>query len=613
MNIKIITVLGVLTMLYFSSCEDVLDKHNLNSVSDNIWDTENQSIMFLNRLYETCMPTSGLGEFGDLTEEFQDDDNEEILYGIYNDVSNQMGSHGNKEMHLDNYRKIRDLNILIEGVNEGSLSDSVKGLITGQAYFLRALRYWRMVRMHGGVSFVLHVQDPFYEDLNVPRETTKRSVELIVKDLDRAIKLLPEKWRSESDCGRITKGAAAAFKGRVLLTWASPLFNRSGDQSRWQTAYKANFAADSILTFGQNPRKLNTVFENIFTDNVMVNDEAILFRTYDGTVYKNNWEENIRPMSGGGAKKCQPTWELVKAFPMANGKFTADPTSGFDSVMYWVNRDPRFYYTVGFTGGQWPMAGRTTGSDVIAYYASKNYIENLLSSLTNSFLCRKASDYGVDYAEVGNTTTTWHELRYAEVLLNLAECANEIGDGQTAIDKLIMVRKRAGIEAGDDGNYGLPDKNDQEFLRETIMNERLAEFAYEGKRYWDLRRRLMYRKDLGKYTKKLNGTQRHSIVLRPKSPYTNKVGGTGAYSKYYRIDTVLIENHFDLNSAVDYDKYFTRSYNVIEETGPGLSGIITYQELYDFYVIPKAIIESCPAVKQTIGWKSDATFDPLAE
>lgn len=59
--------------------------------------------------------------------------------------------------------------------------------------------------------------------------------------------MLPGKW-DNSNWGRITSGAAAALKGRLLLAYASPLFNRNDDQVRWQAAYDANKAAYDLLT-----------------------------------------------------------------------------------------------------------------------------------------------------------------------------------------------------------------------------------------------------------------------------------------------------------------------------------------------------------------------------
>ncbi len=52
----------------------------------------------------------------------------------------------------------------------------------------------------------------------------------------------------ENDFGRITKGAAMDFKGRVLLTYASKQFNPNNDRTRWQTAYNACLAAQKELS-----------------------------------------------------------------------------------------------------------------------------------------------------------------------------------------------------------------------------------------------------------------------------------------------------------------------------------------------------------------------------
>jgi hypothetical protein len=54
---------------------------------------------------------------------------------------------------------------------------------------------------------------------------------------------------------------------------------------------------------------------------------------------------------------CNPSWELVKAFPMSNGMATNEVGSGFDSTYYWKNRDPRFYATIAYNGCTWPLTG----------------------------------------------------------------------------------------------------------------------------------------------------------------------------------------------------------------------------------------------------------------
>lgn len=106
-----------------------------------------------------------------------------------------------------------------------------------------------MVMMYGGVPIIDNVQNPIIGDsegihLVVPRSSTKECIDFICKDLQTAADYLPARWESENkNFGRITSGAALALKGRVELLYASPLFNRADDVTRWETAYQTNLAA----------------------------------------------------------------------------------------------------------------------------------------------------------------------------------------------------------------------------------------------------------------------------------------------------------------------------------------------------------------------------------
>lgn len=84
----------------------------------------------------------------------------------------------------------------------------------------------------------------------------------------------------------------------------------------------------------------------------------------------------------------------------------------------------------------------------------------------------------------------WVMFRYAEILLNFAEAENEYlsSPSQDVYDAIIALRKRAGIEAGNDNLYGLRDDMSQADMRKVIQNERRIELAFEEHRYWDIRR-----------------------------------------------------------------------------------------------------------------------------
>ena len=93
--------------------------------------------------------------------------------------------------------------------------------------------------MVGGVPIIKEVQDIVAESV-VPRATTKECIEFICEDLELSAELLKPfttngGW-STSDFGRVTSGTALALKGRVLLLYASPLFNRKNDVARWEQA-----------------------------------------------------------------------------------------------------------------------------------------------------------------------------------------------------------------------------------------------------------------------------------------------------------------------------------------------------------------------------------------
>ena len=85
------------------------------------------------------------------------------------------------------------------------------------------------------------------------------------------------------------------------------------------------------------------------------------------------------------------------------------------------------------------------------------------------------------------------EIRYAEVLLNLAECAAEVGNKDPEVYTILKeIRKRAGITANADELYGLKANMTKQELIDAVLFERRIELAYEGKRFWDMRRRMMF-------------------------------------------------------------------------------------------------------------------------
>jgi len=176
-------------------------------------------------------------------------------------------------------------------------------------------------------------------------------------------------------------------------------------------------------------------------------------------------------------------------------------------------------------------------------------------------------------------------MRLAEVMLNYAETANETGDLPTALDLVKQIRKRAGIEAGADGNYGIQAAN-KEQMRTAILAERNIELCFEGHRFWDLRR-----------NRKLdvldNGTKHGIEAIAINANGTEmEIKQASALAAAYE----LKENQF--------------KYNVLQVPKNGVKVNIV-PDTYYFFPISQSVIDRNPQILQNKDWGGN--FDPTME
>ncbi|MDY4926106.1 MAG: RagB/SusD family nutrient uptake outer membrane protein, partial [Prevotella sp.] len=147
--------------------------------------------------------------------------------------------------------RIRNINDVIKGISNGNLKEEEKRELLGQVYFWRAWSYYLLVKWYGGVPIITEPQEVSASSFT-QRSSTKECIDFMCKDLDMAAEYLAPYttnggWQSSDDYGRVTSGAALALKGRILLMYASPLFNRSNDKARWQEAYDCIKASIPVL------------------------------------------------------------------------------------------------------------------------------------------------------------------------------------------------------------------------------------------------------------------------------------------------------------------------------------------------------------------------------
>ncbi len=414
----------------------------------------------------------------------------------------------------DYYKGIRKANIFINNIDVVPFNITYKNAkgevhplnvtMKAEARFLRAYFYFEMVKRYGGVPLVGNEVYVLGDDMEIPRNTFAQCIEYIVSELD-AIKddLRTNPTEDATNYAHaLTREACMAMKTRVLLYAASPLFNErpieagnelvgyaSYDRERWNMAAKAAKAfIDEYGAEGKNTYGLTADFRNVFLNFYdATNNPEVIFCRLRGENKDIETTNGPLGFTGNmlGNGRTNPTQNLVDAFPMKDGKFPSYSQYKVDTKEGpYVNRDPRFEYTILHHGSLWLSRNLDTSQN------GANNPTNSAKYTKTSYYMRKFMGAFEEKGEYANCKHFWVIFRYAEILLNYAEAENEYlpSPSDDVYNAIIALRQRAGIEEGTDKMYGLKKSMTQAEMREVIQNERRIEMAFEEQRYWDIRR-----------------------------------------------------------------------------------------------------------------------------
>ncbi|UAY56207.1 RagB/SusD family nutrient uptake outer membrane protein [Arachidicoccus terrestris] len=534
------------------------------------------------------------------------------------------------------YTRIRYCSDLIEKMGDpvsAALSADFKKTAKGQAYFLRALQYFDLVRIYGGVPIVTTVQNNSTTDVSIqtPRSTSSECFAQIVSDLDSAAMLLPMIWDEPStNYGKFTAAAALAMKSRVLLTAASPLFNKDWDNpasKKWQDALKAGLDAETKLSsagYGLYGSSAKDWSEMSLQGNTDFNKGAIMVflfstETSESSAYGNGWEDQLRPTGYGGSGGLSATKQMLDLFPLANGK---RPTAenGYVDTFFFENRDPRFYRTFEFSGEKWGVKGNENKSTwFYRWYDDKGKINYYGGNQTNSpAIVRKNSDPEADSTGYEFSGTNIIAYRYAELLLNIAECYAATGDINNAVKYIGKIRARVGIP--EDNNYGVGNLSTKYQAIEAVLYERRVELAYEGKRFWDVQRWMLYdntAKSGNTVTKlglkPINGTAREGYYWQAK-------GDPQADPLTPEERNILIDpDAADFKEQLDKLKAIYQAHFVMTPLDKpwdqvnGNANLIEFKPNYYISGLPSSVLGMNSWLEQTEGWMdysgAPGTFD----
>lgn len=382
-----------------------------------------------------------------------------------------------------NYKYISQCNSFFENVDKvTNLSADNKKRLMGEMKTLRALRYFNLVKHYGGVPIITKTFG-LTDKFDQIRNSMEQCFKFILSELEEAIALLPD---IASKTGKIDKGIAMAFKSRILLYYASPLFNTGNDASRWQNAADA---AKSVIDMGKYKLTPWTNYKNMFIKFDAGNKETIFIAINQSGVSSEGHEDNfpwpgltieycVMPFIRGGNLMYNPTQQMVDSYETLDGKEITDAASNYAPQNPYANRDPRLDISIYHQGSKLngstidfsnPEGTDFDGNNTVTCYLLAKFVDPAVYD-----------DSGKSLGS-GQGNQPWIYLRYAEILLNYAEALNEASGPALAYDPINQVRNRAGLP-------NLPAGLSRDEMRAKIRNERKVELAFEEHRFWDVRR-----------------------------------------------------------------------------------------------------------------------------
>lgn len=382
------------------------------------------------------------------------------------------------------YRSIRECNYALSILPKMPFSAGHKTRLEGELKFIRAFRYQDLIRNYGGVVLmgdkVTNLTDNLQDPALFKRASIKESIDYAVAQLTDAASKLPLDNDGSWILGRATKGAALALKSRLQLYAASPLY-ASGT---WADAATAAQAVISLNKYGI----YTGGYGNLFLTNI--NNEAIFERLYTKNANHTHLEIANGPNGYGGWAGNTPLQNLVDDYEMDNGKTITDPTSGYDPTHPYDHRDPRFAATVLYNGASYRE--RKIEAFIPGGKDSKDGADNWNTTKTGYYLKKYMNDAYPLQNPWGNAGfQPWIYFRYAEILLNFAEAANEAygpdvvpsGSSLSARTAINQIRSRPGVNMP-----ALAGGLSQSQMRDAIRYERRVELAFEEHRFYDVRR-----------------------------------------------------------------------------------------------------------------------------
>lgn len=485
-----------------NSCQkNILDKPPLDSYNDaNVWSSIPLAQAYASRLY-MALPNfkydwwnndrNGSYALSAVSDEGYNQYNllnsNDWNTGAVNPTSND----GRMDSWSPMFSFIQIANIFFVNIDKvpstGPSDEAAIAKMKGEAYYLRAYCYTKLAMKYGGLPLISKAFD-VNSNFNVPRSDFAATVAFIVTDLDKAASLLPASF-SGADLGRVTKGSALALKSKILLLAASPQWNTSNNVSLWQAA---SDAAKAVIDL--NVYSLSAKYADIFRNDLNNPEVITQHLTFGGTEWGGGGsfvypERYLSPGGFQGWAAYTPSQNLVDAYNTIDGKMITDPTSIYNPQNPYANRDTRLFATILYDGvpylaPQFCKSRYDAGATNVTEFWQGGYDSPTgaggSGETKTGYTFKKYVDTTYDWqAGKPSPGKVWVESRLGEIFLNYAEAEFNLGRPAIAADYINRLRSRAGITTPLAASG---------ITLQRIQNERQVELAFEGFRFFDVRR-----------------------------------------------------------------------------------------------------------------------------
>ena len=374
-----------------------------------------------------------------------------------------------------------------------------------EARFWRAYFYFNLVRQYGGVPLITKsVVGNNVEEINKTPRTSSDSIFQYIFDECNTVKdsiiadytNLGNMALNTQETGRADKLAVLALRARAALYWASPLFNTSNDKQRYYTA--AKYTKELLDACDARGKKLAADYSSLWAVDNWSNEKVTCEILFGRRIYGNGtggasavFEGYNYPVGieGGAGGNC-PTQTLVDAYEMQkSGLGINESGSGYNESNPYTGRDPRLDATIAKNGDVWPTSYKTA---LQTYYGGTNG-EPISGGTPTGYYIKKYCHGTINLAANSKYKAdnhTWITFRLGEFYLNMAEALYKYLGSPTAtttefptsaIDYINKIRERVKMP-----DFPITLSNDAFWAK--YENERMVELAFEGHRFWDVRR-----------------------------------------------------------------------------------------------------------------------------